>query len=129
MQTLTWLLRMTVVEIGVLPYLFLAMPLVAAVVKRQAMPSAVGLTILTFATPTLMLIWAVFTFGQGRHQRWVQIVPLVLAVAGVLGISVWLRRTAPRPPIWAVVCFAIGALVLWGSALFVSAMAIVDDWV
>jgi drug/metabolite transporter (DMT)-like permease len=98
METLTSLFRMTFVEIGVIPCLFLAMPHFAAVVKRQTMPSAVGLTILTFATPTLMLVWAVFAFGQGRHLRWVQIVPLVLAVAGVLGTSVWLRRTTPTPP-------------------------------
>lgn len=129
METLTWLLRMTFVEIGVIPYLFLAMPLVAAVAKRQAIPSALGLTAVVLAAPMLVLVWSAFVFGQGRDKMWVQLVPLVIVLAGILGTSIWLRRVKPRPPAWAIIAGVLGALPLWGISLFVGGMAIVNDWV
>jgi hypothetical protein len=129
MEILTWLLRMTFVEIGVIPYLFLAMPLVAAVSRRESLSSALGLVALALVTPTLVLVWAQVAFDQGRHHQWMGVVPLFLVMAGFVGTVICLRRDRPRPPAWAVISYAFGSLVIWGMALFVSSMAITGDYV
>ena len=80
--------------------------------------------------PVSMLLWGAAMYGASTGAfSWVEWVHIGLAIAGIVVVAFAVTPLRRRVPTWSLVFFFVGVAIINFIAMFVSGMALVDDWV
>lgn len=125
-----WLTAMTFGDIWPAYLLVAVLPAVAAFRGTTTAAYAVLAALALHAGPLAMLVWGASMYGASTHAfSWIEVVQLAMAALGIaLAVAAArpIRRDVPR---WAFIAFFAGAAIINLMTLFVSGMALTDDWV